>query len=52
MKNDTVNECLSLFENFLTDKVDNHLKEYFKDELKGLERVKKNIAMSISQPKK
>ena len=51
MNNNIVHECLGLFDDFLTNKVDNELKEYFKDELKALEAETK-IAMNVSQLKK
>ena len=39
-----------LFDDFLTDNVDNDLKKYFKDELRALEPMRK-IAMNVSQLK-
>ena len=50
MNTTTIYECLSLFEDFLTDKVDNDLKEYFRDELKALKPVQK-ISMNDTQLK-
>ena len=50
MNTNTINDCLTLFDDFLTDNVNNDLKKYFKDELKALEPMRK-IALNVSQLK-
>ena len=52
MRTINVHGCLTLFEKFLTDKVDHHYKEYFRDELKGLKSTGKNQIGSFQAKKK